>query len=41
VLDITGLGLVDGNVRYVLAGKSNGTVGADFDGWQGPATAAA
>jgi hypothetical protein len=40
VLDITGLGLVGGNVRYVLAGKSNGTVGADFDGWQGPATAA-
>jgi hypothetical protein len=40
VLDITGLGLTPGDVRYVVAGKSNGTPGADFDGWQGPATAA-
>jgi hypothetical protein len=40
VLDITGLGLSPGDVRYVVAGKSNGTPGADFDGWQGPATAA-
>ena len=40
VLDITGLGLTPGQVRYVIAGKSNGTVGADFDGWHGPAVAA-
>jgi hypothetical protein len=40
VLDLTGLGLTVGQVRYVVAGKSNGTPGANFDGWQGPATAA-
>ncbi len=40
VLDITGLGVTVGQVRYVVAGKSNGTVGANFDGWHGPATAA-
>ena len=40
VLDLTGLGLTVGQVRYVVAGKSNGTVGANFDGWHGPATAA-
>jgi hypothetical protein len=40
VLDLTGLGLTVGQVRYVVAGKSNGTAGANFDGWHGPATAA-
>lgn len=39
VLDLTGLGLSVGAVRYVVTGKSNGTVGANFDGWHGPALA--
>lgn len=40
VIDITGLAVPVGGVRYVVAGKSNGTPGADFDGWHGPVTAA-
>jgi hypothetical protein len=40
VLDITGLGLSVGDVRYLVTGKSNGTPGANFDGWQGPVAAA-
>lgn len=40
VLDVTGLGLATGDVRYVVAGKSNGTPGANFDGWHGPVAAA-
>jgi hypothetical protein len=40
VLDITGLGLAVGDVRQIATNKSDGTVGADFDGWVGPGVAA-